>query len=704
MRGQAVVLIALIIVLAALALAVVFRVFAMAPAYVYQRSIYYVFKYNPLLVAQGLTLSMNTAVNSFAINFSRYMINYGITMYLHVLAGWTPLPTSLLSILQQEFNLIINTAYAPTGLAVPVGQPKFNISMFTDFYGALNLPGLHMIYSGGNGSGIYVRVNETFNMPTLGIYNLTLSSTLNLTGVLIKPSSSTCNVQPILTQYVATYYCIFNFTLNSPSAYRYSCTGPGVNKTGSTNSMWAYLIGNTGTYGAVLLYPVDELDASGGFRVSALFKVTNSSNLNITVSILDPYPPVSINSLNRTGYSINCSFSGFTLSGNNIILKCNMSGSKNVTTNPPSLILPLPLNIVNVTVQVAGISGGPFSSNPTANATFYVNGTKVGSFPVRLPKWNNVIASKFNNESAYELYGKYGNNTIGSWVTILNLTGSKIMQVIVKLKQNYTLILNPIVAVSLNNAPALGSVLNLAYVKPGVGLKMLNVSYVICNITSNAVMYEVNLSNVNPILIGYPYNQLLLLVNYSGISLVINPWNPSALRIYGVNYSDYVPLGYSSTSMVAYYIQIYDTATNSLTNIAYLWNGGVPTALTIYEGMSVMINYGSPPLSGSTIYLVNVYPSNINIFQSPTSLLKIYSFNETIYNVPTGYLALGETAPSSNLNPYLIISYRYLPSQTLPITYINTTITNCDNNYALVLYYIPGSGYVYYGNGGGQSC
>ncbi|MFP3302401.1 MAG: hypothetical protein RXO25_01020, partial [Caldivirga sp.] len=72
-RGQAVLLIALVIALAVLTLAVVYRVFAMTPAYVYQRSIYYVFKYNPTLVAQGLVLDMNTALLGFARNFSQYM-------------------------------------------------------------------------------------------------------------------------------------------------------------------------------------------------------------------------------------------------------------------------------------------------------------------------------------------------------------------------------------------------------------------------------------------------------------------------------------------------------------------------------------------------------------------------------------------------------------------------------------------------------
>ncbi|MGC8570424.1 MAG: hypothetical protein ACP5L1_03745 [Caldivirga sp.] len=697
MRGQAVILIALVIVLAALALAVVFRVFAMAPAYVYQRSIYYVFKYNPLLVTQGLTLSMNTAVDSFAMNFSRFMLNYGIAMYLHVLAGWTPLPTSLLSMLQQEFNLIINTAYAPTGLAVPVKQPNFNMSMFTDFYGALGVPGLSMIYTGGNGSGIYVGINQTFNMPTLGIYNLTLVSSLNLTGVLIKPSSSTCNAQPILTQYTATYYCTYNFTLNSPSAYRYICIGPGFNKTGGTNSAWAYLTSGSRVYGAVLLYPVDELDASGGFRISALFGITNPSSFNIALSFLDPYPPS--NAFSLTGYSIACSPS--SISSNKITLQCNVYAGSNLITSP-SVKLSLPLNAINVTIQVRSISGGPFSSNPTATANFYINGSLLGSLTISLPSWHSVFSSTFN-EYAYELYGldSYTNSPLGSWVTVLNLTSSRIMQVTVRLRQNYTLIVNPIIAVSLNNAPALGSTLSLAYVKPGVGLRTLNISYVTCNITSNAIMYEVNLSNVNPSIIGYPYSQLLILVNYSGISLVINPWNPSALRIYGVKYGGYVPRGYSSTSMVGYYIQVYNTVTGSLTNIAYLWNGGVPTVLTIYEGTSVMINYGFL----TTIYLVNVYPSlNVNIYPSIVSSLKLYSFNEAIYNVPSGYLALDETAPSSNLNPYLIISFKYLPSQTLPITYINTTITNCGNNFALLLYYTPGVGYVYYGNGGGQLC
>lgn len=691
-------LIALVIVLAALALAVVFRVFAMAPAYVYQRSIYYVFKYNPLLVTQGLALSMNTAVYSFAVNFSRYMVNYGVTMYLHVLAGWTPLPTSLLSMLQQEFNLIINTAYAPTGLAVPVGQPVFNVSVFTDFYGALGVPNVNMIYSGGSGAGISIGVSQKFNMPTLGIYNLTLSDAFNYTAIFVHPGNSTCNVPTRAITYTAVYSCTFNFT--SPQYYR--CINPGVNETGLTYSIWAGIQSPQGIQeGALLLYPIDELDSSGGFRVSALFKVTNINDLSIGLSILDPYPST------PQGYA------GYTIivqSSSNNLMYTIYAGTNQVSQGTAPLSV-LSGNVINVTIQVTGITGGPFSSNPTATATFYINGSSAASFSVSLPKWNYIYSQEFSSYM-YELagvdnaQGTYA--PIGSWVTILNSSGANIFMVQVRLKQNYRLVVNPLILVSLNNAPALGTTLNLAYVKPTVGLRYLNISYVICNITSSGVIYEVNLSSINPQLIGYPYNQLLILTNYSGIVLALNPWSPGALATYGVDYSDYIPYSkYSSTSMVGYYIQVYNTASNSLINLVYLWNGGVPTALTIYQGESILVYYGSL----TTIYLVNVKASSVNIYPGLVGSLKLYTFKETILNIPPGYMVLNETAPSASLNPGMVIAFQYLPSETLPITYVNSTITNCYSfeynqlvNYALLLNYVPGQGYVYYGYGGGSEC
>ncbi|MGC8598111.1 MAG: hypothetical protein ACP5NY_09440, partial [Thermocladium sp.] len=70
MRGQGLLIIAVIVVAAILALAALYDVFSLAPSYVYQRSIYFVFKYDPQLVAQGIVDSMNTAVQSFARNYS----------------------------------------------------------------------------------------------------------------------------------------------------------------------------------------------------------------------------------------------------------------------------------------------------------------------------------------------------------------------------------------------------------------------------------------------------------------------------------------------------------------------------------------------------------------------------------------------------------------------------------------------------------
>jgi len=118
-RGQAVLLIALVIALAVLTLAVVYRVFAMTPAYVYQRSIYYVFKYNPTLVAQGLVLDMNTALLGFARNFSQYMVYDGFNLYLYSIAGVTPVYMSLTELLKEVYGMIVNTVYTPTGLAIP---------------------------------------------------------------------------------------------------------------------------------------------------------------------------------------------------------------------------------------------------------------------------------------------------------------------------------------------------------------------------------------------------------------------------------------------------------------------------------------------------------------------------------------------------------------------------------------------------------
>ena len=718
--GQAVFLIVIIIAAAILALAVVLRVFSMAPAYVMQRSIYYVFKYDPSIVAKGLALAMDTVVMGFARNLSQYLINQGIGLYFHALVGWAPITLSLSNLIANYLNTVLNTAYEPMGLAI-LENLNYSVSYLTNYYGALGT-GLKYVYAGGYSAGMYINLSSTYNMPTLGVYNLTLDTLFNLTMVIVKPGSGTCPGIIHTAQYSTSISCSFNFLSNS-----YTCTGPGFVKAGVANNLWApdyvgYQQG-TLTYGLntgwsasssvteflMLMYPIDELDGPAGFKVSMVFKV-NSPTFLIGMNILSQYPSRSM--VSGYSYFVNLSNAYF-----------GAYGSFTPLFSAGGFNKPNVGDLENLTIKVIPQAQNPFNTAPTASAYIYLNGTQVGSATITLPSWNYVYSNAFGNW-AYLFGGNASVNGayaqayggLGSWVVSL-IQGASLINASFKLYYSYVLPTNVYLAVSYNNAPAVGSTPLLYLDVPGSGLfKYPYVNYTVCNITLNAIIFNVTL----PKPLYYPYYQLLLGINYSGVIILLNPWAPSSLAYYGL-WGSYIPQGYSATSMGPYWLILYNTTTGSLTYLFPIWNGGSPTILSIFGGLYSTVYISS----ANYVYMGPVLvPPQLNIYNPLLYNYTKYTFNELLIHLPTGYLNIEEFVklppglPSPASNPNLIWEFRHFLNQTLPYTYFNYTIMDCEGstasgnsytNYALIMYSAPSNPYgilwAYYSTGnGGQPC
>lgn len=87
-------------------------------------------------------------------------------MYLHALTSM-PVSYSLSNVIESQLKLMINSIYTPTGLVVPESNLKTNITAVTGFYGgALSIPGIKYVYSGGNESLILASAQQTYDLPT----------------------------------------------------------------------------------------------------------------------------------------------------------------------------------------------------------------------------------------------------------------------------------------------------------------------------------------------------------------------------------------------------------------------------------------------------------------------------------------------------------------------------------------------------------
>ncbi|MGC9152114.1 MAG: hypothetical protein ACP5GY_00090 [Vulcanisaeta sp.] len=679
-KGQGLLIIAMIVVIAALVLAMLYRVFIMTPAYVYQRSIYFVFKYNPQLVVQGLTMDMNTALYSFARNYSQFLLNYGIAIQLPILQGGGFAPLSLIEILSEYYSTITNVVYEPTGLAISTGNGGYSVNLNTGYYGAMSL--LNYVYSANNYTEFYVGMNNTYDMPIIGIQNLTLSNTINLTAQIVKPSSSTCLGNIHTTKYLLTTKCIFNFATNS-----YTCINPAYTITGQTMSLWApyynalvsnrISLSNNGLSDSnskyadpiILLYPIDAVDANYGFKISAVFNPSSASNFLIGINFLAQYPTIkSVSSNNPSNYATGYWVSIYP-SGNNYYYAF---GGPGVSTTSNSIKRSIwngngPVNIT-IIVNCNGICN-PFL-NPTAAASIYINNNLIGTIStVYLPQWYIITSSTFGNNA----YIMSNGNPIGSWVIIM-LQSATVINASIRLTNAYTLPTNVYVAVSMNGQPALGTQLSILAVSQSSQPSILPAQYIVCNITNNAMIYNVTMPQPT----GYPLNQYLLLINYSGIMTLINPWSPKSL-----NYLGLWPLliaNSSATAMAAYLIGLYNPTGNSIYEIPYIANYGIPTLMLFYNGTDITIyNYYDA--------LTPVLPSSITIQPTMDSIFRIYTLKELLIHLPSGYTPLNYTIPQSIINNVGLPidsawEFYYSPSQThesLPITFAPTTILNCQS-------------------------
>ncbi|ADY02323.1 hypothetical protein VMUT_2126 [Vulcanisaeta moutnovskia 768-28] len=695
-KGQGLLIIAMIIVIAALILAMLYRIFTMTPAYVYQRSIYFAFKMNPQIIVQQLGQLTQGIVETYAINYSNFLITQGIILYLHALTQ-SPVPYSLGSLIITEISILVNSIYVPTGIAIPTARPKPSISVVTGFYGALNIKGINYIYSGGNESSIAILLNTTYNMPTLGIQHLTLNNGINLTAWITPPS--TCEAQPQVINITTEVRCIFNFKYDN-----YTCTGPSIYSTGNANYLWAPLytafpsneyrtrgqgwVAEGGPYPLVFVLPIDELAANSGFKISAVFNVTqaiaSNNNYEIGVQVLGAWPGTlqGTTSYPSTGYSVIVQGSSGSntpsisvYAGDNDNIKC---GTININQG-----------LINVTIYVKPTSPitwqNIINSQPTAQ--LYVNG--VYCTTIYLPSLIFVPNTVFGND-AYMLSGIDPNHgqEIGSW-TALILQNAAVINASIKLYNTYQLPSNVYVAVSANNQPALGTIITGLNITPVIGPKTFNANYTVCNITSNAVVFNIAMPKPK----GYPNTQYLLIINYSNVRLILNPWSPSALETMGINPTYPVPNGYSATSLIPYMAYIYNETSGFLIIVTYFINTGIPTLLTIYSGLYMT------QIIESTIYTTLGFVKPLpfmNILKvdniSPMGTLSIFSFNETAINLAPGYMVVGQVIPSTETessgfanpnNPYpsslynWITGYEHFPNQTLPYTYFYPTIMNC---------------------------
>ncbi len=154
-------------------------------------------------------------------------------------------------------------------------------------------------------------------------------------------------------------------------------------------------------------------------------------------------------------------------------------------------------------------------------------------------------------------YGVY----VGSWVALI-LSNAAVVNASVKYLNSYKLPTNVQIEVSIDNKPALGTTLSGLVVTPTLGATSFNVNYAVCNITSNAIVFNVQMPWPPT---GYPTTQYLILINYSNIILALNP--PWA---YPQNSA--IPSGYSATSLVPYMTYIYNESSDELLVNTYFIN------------------------------------------------------------------------------------------------------------------------------------
>jgi hypothetical protein len=677
----------MIVVVAALVLAMLYRVFIMTPAYVYQRSIYFVFKYNPQLVVQGLAMQMNTALLSFTRNYSQFLLNYGIAVQLPALQGGNLAPISLASILGEYYNTIINTVYTPTGLAIQASNGYYTANLNTNYYGALSL--LNYVYANNRKTTLYVMMNSTYDMPIIGIQNLNLQNTFNLTASIVKPTTSTCIGNTHTMNYLISTKCIFNFASNT-----YTCTNPAFTATGQAMNLWApyynalvnnrITIGNSGITDTnnnyadpvMLLYPIDPTSANYGFKVSAVFYISSSSNFLVGINFLAQYPTVkSVNSSNpnnyATGYWVNVYPSGnkyyYSYGGpGSIFSPKNETGTikNSIWSGPPN-----PLNIT-VVVQCSTVCS-PFTSS-TGTATIYINGASVGSMTVVMPQWTQTYSSYFNNY-AYIMGGSV-KNPVGPWIIVM-LQNAAVISASVRVTNMYVLPTNVYVAVSLNNQPALGVTLNILNITTSNGVNLLPAQYNVCNITNNAIILNVTLPQPT----GYPYNQYLILLNYSNVLTVLNPFSPAAL-----NYLSSTARASNITAMAAYVLNFYNNNTNVLYVVPYIANTGIPTLLLFYNN-SDTLRYNNTEYNNITVLLtpVNV-ASTLSIIPTKYATLSIYTAKELLVHIVTGYTPLNYTVKNGACLANYSLVFNYSLNQfhiPLQFTYTPTTILNYNSTY-----------------------
>lgn len=682
-KGQGLLIIAMIIMVAVLVLAMLYRIFIMTPAYIYERSVYFIFKYNPQIVIQGLSMSLSTALMSFAVNYSNYLLNYGIALQLPTIQGANLAPQSLMAVINEEYNQLTQMLYTPTGLAVPVSQGSYVINpQETNYYGALSL--LNYVYSASPYSTLYVALNNTYDMPIIGIHNLTLSNGINLTAYVVSPSTSTCSGNVYTYSVNTEIKCLFSFTANT-----YTCTNGVLTSTGAAMSLWApsytalqknrIVINSNGIVDSnskyadpvLFLVPVDEAWANNGIKISFLFAISNPSNFLFSVNFLAQYPTTGIVGANKPGNYLTGYWVSIYPSGNKYYIGFGI-GSSTITSQSISNLNTNGNNNLTIYITCPQSGCNPFTQNPTAQISIYLNPNPnnpkpvISGYTIYLPYWSLIYSSLFQ-DYAYIFGNNYQGYGIGSWL-IMMLQNTDVSSASIKLYSTYTLPSNVYISVSVNNQPAL-SAYPILLTENGQSVSMSEVPYNVCNITSNAIIFNVTLPYPN----GYPYTQYLLLLNYSNIINALNPYSPQTLTLLGLQTTPY-----NATAMVSYVVGIYSSSSSTYNELVYVMNNGIPTLMLFYNSTDVALYNGY-------VTLDSVSTSAVNILPHPSSTLLIYTLRELLIHLPSGYTALTYTTPQSViqlLGPPINYpaEFYYTPSsthETLPMTYANYTIVNC---------------------------
>ncbi len=619
------ILIVLIVAVALVTLLYLYKVFAMSPLYVSQRSIYEVYKQNPYMVVSSMTSTLQYLIGNILRSYDEFSIQYGAALNQPILTGGSGaiVPSSYKEALLAQYKYYLSQYYTPLGMDPnPTwGRLDFNI---TNVYGALSM--FNTIIALNNASIYGIAENET-SFPLIGLNNVKVKTTMNFTVNEVQPSSYTCPGTPSYYVIQAVNRTIFNFE-KSPNTKWWALASDNYGEISHNSSGW--WLGSNGLSGLMYLMPLDNISSNYGFNISAIMTINKGGVGGI--EIFQEYPVVGTQQCNSNydggaGYCFNYMY---TTSSNN------------------------PLT-VNMTVDVS------FGKQPTV--TFIVINTinkqvlyKYNS-RIAVPAWVK-ISSLFG--VGYEYGAEQG---VGSWALVVG-SNAVVSEVSVKLINRYYYPKWVLLQESWDGAPpALGGViLSLDSFNPSkqeTSQPLEGNSLVVCNVTSTSLIFNVSL----PYPSGYPVTQYIINSTLNGLSLFTSPMPASAYAM--VPYMNV----FSNNGALFYYVYVGN------------WGGTIPTILLFYNGLDSTLYDGYATIS--QVASINTPSKIFPTVASKTEMVYIpvgYTMLKYVTIIPS-YIANKQLIGTQ--------VFYYEPSSThesLPFTVANQTYTVYDNYYN---YFIP---------------